>query len=181
MTRKNIHGSSLTSAIPVAPKRGSPPPMRERCLGACLKSEFVNGMILVFERMNRSNRRRPSQGLTQYFTRVLSARDDSAVQHPADRFACMVLKGAICSAVAVSCTIRPRLAAKPGVIPLARNTGFADASPRRRRTIVPPPGRRTARDTLRPAGRLKCRSNARLRPTPSAQWEQRTLSQGIPT
>ena len=74
--------------------RGSPPPMRERSLGACLKAEFAKGMILVFVRMKRSKRRRPSQGLTQYFTRALSAQNDPADLRPADHFACVVLKGA---------------------------------------------------------------------------------------
>src|SRR5471032_837402 len=78
----------------LSPKRGSPSPMRERSLGACLKAEFAKGMILVFERMNRSKRRRPSQGLTQYFTRALSAQNDPVVQRRAECFACVILKGA---------------------------------------------------------------------------------------
>jgi hypothetical protein len=42
----------------------------------CLPAEFVKAMILVFERVNPSKRRRPSQGLTEYFPRVLDVQHD---------------------------------------------------------------------------------------------------------
>ena len=68
--------------------------MRERSLSECLKAEFAKEMILVFERMNRAKRRRPSQGLTQYFTGVVRAQNDPAAQHLAEHFARVILKGA---------------------------------------------------------------------------------------